>query len=167
MFECRHVEADDLQHLFQVYVNERVVNTTSDGLFAILDDEGSWPVWVPGIERVDWTTERPFGVGTTRTVFFTGGMQIFETFTAWNHAERMAFCLTGASQRVWWAFGEDWQVSDLGDGRCHVRWLVGYEPRFVFRAIHFLVRPLMSLALSKMLDNLSSYVDEHGSSGAG
>ena len=45
-----------------------------------------------GIDRVDWTSPRPFGVGTTRTVTFQGGgMEVYETFIAWDPGKHMAF----------------------------------------------------------------------------
>lgn len=160
MFECRPFA--DLAALHSAphrFDNTVELDCTPAELFAIFDDAHAWTEWVPGIAKVDWTTPRPFGVGTTRTVTFQGGgMQVFETFIAWDQDRHMAFTFTGATQRVWWAFGEEYVVTDLGDGRCQLAWTMAYEPRFLFKALHFLFKPLMGLTLGVILRRLRAYV---------
>ena len=63
-----------------------------------------------------WTSPRPFRVGTTRTVIFWGGMEVYEDFVAWTHDQEMAFVFYGATQEVWTRFGEHYRVKDNGDG---------------------------------------------------
>lgn len=70
----------------------------------------------------------------------------------------MAFTFTGATQRVWWAFGEEYVVTDLGEGRCRLDWTVAYEPRFIFKALHFLFGSLMAWGLGRVLKGLGPYV---------
>ena len=159
MFECRPIGREFYETAPQRFVFERELNTDPAGLFAILEDENSWPVWVSGITKVEWTTPRPFEVGTQRTVTFPGGMQVFETFFLWDVPNEMAFHLHGATQKVWFAFGELYQVTDLGDGRSKLRWTVAYEPRYVFKVIHPLIKWLMRITLGSYMDGLVKYVN--------
>ncbi|MEE4349191.1 MAG: SRPBCC family protein [Pacificimonas sp.] len=57
---------------------------------ALLDAK-AWSEWLKAIERVEWTSPQPWGVGTTRTVHVSGGNRIEEVFFAWDQCERMAF----------------------------------------------------------------------------
>ncbi len=157
MYKCKEFDLDYFSHAPVVNRYTREIPTSPEILFAIFDDEHSWPQWVPGIAAVEWTSPRPFGVETTRTVTFKGGMQVYERFIAWNHGKEMAFCFTGATQRVWSSFGEYYQVEDLGGNRCQLTWTVAYEPRFIFAKLHFLFGPLLKRGLSLIMDSLVRY----------
>lgn len=162
-FRCDEVGLDFFARAPNRHVFERTLDVSPEHLFEIFEDENSWPSWAKGIARVDWTSPRPFGVGTTRTVSFVGGMQVFERFIAWEPGAHMAFHLIGATQRVWWAFGEDYRVEDLGAGRCKLRWTVAYEPRFVFGRLQKIAAPLMDVFLGRAIaDGLVRYCRERG-----
>lgn len=127
----------------QRYVNVVELPCSAAALFGVLEDEKSWPKWAPGIGRVDWTSPKPYGVGTTRTVTFWGGTQVFEAFTTWTPGVEMAFTFVGTSEEIWTSFGERYQVEDLGAGRCRLKWTVSYRPAGGFGRVHALVRPMM------------------------
>jgi hypothetical protein len=57
---------------------------SAEELFAALEDGPSYSRWVPPIRGVTWTSPRPFGKGTTRTVNLVGGARIDEVFWAWE-----------------------------------------------------------------------------------
>ncbi len=136
----------------------RELDVSAKQLWKILEDPKSWPVWAaPGIVEVEWTTPKPYEVGTERTVFFIGGMEVYERFIAWEPEREMAFCFRGATQRVWWRFGEHYSIRPLGDSRCELTWTVAYEPRFVFAKIHGLAGPLMRWSLRRYADGLVKY----------
>lgn len=140
------------------YQFRRELDVSPARLWQILEDPKSWPVWAaPGIVEVEWTTAKPYQVGTERTVFFIGGMEVYERFIAWTPEREMAFCFRGATQRVWWRFGEHYAIRPLGADRCELTWTVAYEPRFVFAKIHALVGPLMRLSLKRYADGLVKY----------
>jgi hypothetical protein len=127
-------------------------------LFRVFEDPASWPRWAHGIGKVDWTSPRPYTAGTTRTVTFWGGMQVYETFLAFEAPRFMAFRFDGATQEVWSAFGERYEVEDLGSGRSRLRWTVAYEPIGGFARVHPLLRPVMRLNLRSYLWRLGRYV---------
>lgn len=126
-------------------------------LFEVFEDPTSWPRWAPGIGKVIWTSPKPYGVGTTRTVVFWGGMEVYEIFVKWQPEREMAFILEATTQLVWHRFGEHYTVEDLGDGRCQLTWTVCYEPASVFKRIHFFAGWLMKVNLGTYMWWLKRY----------
>ena len=61
-------------------IAEREMAVSAEQLFARLEDGPSYSKWVPAIREVTWTSPRPFGKGTTRTVKLVGGATIDEVF---------------------------------------------------------------------------------------
>ena len=115
VFECEPFDIDFFRTAPQRVIFERTLDAPASRIFEIFEDPNSWPVWGgPGIQEVEWTTPKPFGVGTERTVFFLGGMEVYERFIAWEPGEEMAFTFVGATQRVWWRFGERYELADSG-----------------------------------------------------
>ena len=158
-YKCIPFELDYYASAPQQFIYERTLECSPDELFDIFEDEHSWPVWGTGIAKVDWTSPKPYQVGTTRTVTFQGGgMEVYETFIAWERGKHMAFCFTGTTQEVWTSFGENYEVKDLGDGRCQLTWTVAYTPCSVFKMIHPLVKPMMRFWLGMLANNLGKYV---------
>ena len=126
-------------------------------LFEVFEDPTSWPRWAPGIGKVIWTSPKPYGIGTTRTVVFWGGMEVYEVFVKWQPGREMAFVLVGTTQQVWHRFGEHYQVEDLGGGRCQLTWTVCYDPAGTFKQIHWLVGWLMKANLGTYMWWLKRY----------
>ena len=79
-------------------------------LFAIFEDPDSWSRWATGIGGVEWTSPAPYGVGTTRTVTFWGGVKVYEDFIAWQPGREMAFTFYGTTELIWVSFGEHYRV---------------------------------------------------------
>lgn len=157
MFECRVVSSEFFQTAPCRFTTEREIPATPTVLFQIFEDENSWPIWASGIEKVVWTTPRPFGVGTKRTVMLQGGLVVDELFIAWEPSQRMTFCFVSANQKVWWAFAEDYVVTDLGAGRCKLRWTVAFEPRGMYRVLMAVAGPGMRWWLRKITNSLAQY----------
>ena len=133
---------------------------TPDQLFTIFEDEHSWPKWAsPGINRVEWTSPRPFGVGTTRTVFLSSALAVYEEFTLWERGVTMSFFFVGTSQKIWRRFGELYEVHPT-DAGCHLRWTVAYDPLSWFGMLHPFVKPIMRFGLGSYLKNLKKYVEK-------
>ncbi|MEM9134707.1 MAG: SRPBCC family protein [Actinomycetota bacterium] len=92
-------------------------------LFRCLEDGPAWKEWL-GID-VEWTSEPPFGVGTTRTVT-RGRARIDEEFVAWEDGRRMNFYFTDSTLPVA-AFAEDYLIEPDGDDGCTLHWSYAYE----------------------------------------
>lgn len=97
-------------------------------LFDVFEDADAWPVWVPPIESVTWTSPLPPTEGTTRTVQMAGGIEVTERFTAYDRGQRMQFVFTSFPRPGLDGFGEDYRVTDLGGDRCRLRWTMALAP---------------------------------------
>ncbi len=90
----------------------------SSAVWAALLDANAWTEWLP-ITNVTWTSPKPFGVGTTRTVEI-GDQIVEETFFLWEEGKRMAFRFEKSTLPVSAAV-EDYHVIDTADG-CELHW---------------------------------------------
>jgi carbon monoxide dehydrogenase subunit G len=135
-------------------VAEVTVAATPAQVFACLLDGAAWPRWVPVITKVTWTSPEPFAVGTTRTVDMVGGMVAEEHFFAWETNRRMAFYFTRANMPAS-AFAEDYQLTDLGDGRTRVRWIMAMTPRGSSTALTKVTGRMMGMANRWMLGRMA------------
>jgi hypothetical protein len=155
---CVPLTLDDFDRAPVRFTYTTELDCTPDALFDVFEDAESWPRWAIGIGRVIWTSPEPYGVGTTRTVVFWGGMQVYETFLDWERGRRMAFTFDGTTERVWTSFGERYTVEDLGGGRCRLTWLVAYTPAGWFGRLHGWIAPVMRFNLGTYMWWLRRYV---------
>ena len=89
-----------------------------DAIWSAFVDGRAWTEWLP-LTGVTWTSPRPFGVGTTRTVEI-GAQRVEESFFSWTEGERMAFRFDRSTFPVQAAV-EDYRVQAV-DGGCEVTW---------------------------------------------
>lgn len=162
MYDCKRVTPDFFETAPRLFTAETEIEATPDRIFDVFEDAHAWTVWAGPIQNVEWTSPKPFGVGTTRTVTMMGNMVGEEVFIAWERGKRMAFCFTRASTSTIGAFAEDYQVEDLGDGKVRVRWVMAMEPKGPSRLTLALFGPVMSWALRGMLGNFKKYVESEG-----
>ncbi len=162
MHECRKIGLEFFETApFRLEASVEV-DATPGRVFDIFEDADAWTVWVPPIKHVEWTSPKPFGVGTTRTVTMSGGLLAEEEFIAWERGRRMAFYFRRASQKNLLAFGEDYQVTDLGGGRSRVTWRVAMEVGGVNRLLMPVTGPLVRVGLRWMLGRLRRYIQRTG-----
>lgn len=113
-----------MQPVGEAYLADRavevrgVLKVPASAVWAALVDDRAWTEWLP-ITRVVWTSPKPFGVGTTRTVEI-GNQVVEETFFAWDEGARMAFRFEATSLPVSAAV-EDYRVTPAGEG-CEFVW---------------------------------------------
>jgi hypothetical protein len=89
--------------------------------------------WCRALSRIQWTSPRPFGVGSTREVRARGGLVYRERFFRWEEGKRQAFCVTEASMPVIRRHAEDYLVEPLGPDRCQFTWTIAVEPSILGR----------------------------------
>jgi hypothetical protein len=163
-FECTKVGLDFLHRNANVIKAEVVVRATPEQIFEVFEDPHAWTVWALPIQKVEWTSPKPFGVGTTRTVSMTGDLVGYEEFIAWERGKRMAFTFVGCSQNTVESFLEDYRVTDLGDGRCRAEWYMAIATRGLSAKMMWLTRPLMRLGNRWMFGRFKRYVEAHAAS---
>lgn len=91
--------------------------------------------WCKAIDSVTWTSERPFGVGTTRTVKALKGLNVLdERFFIWNEGTRKSFYVVKASGPLFKRFAEDYLIEPTGEDTCRFTWTLAYEPTLLGKA---------------------------------
>ena len=156
--ECRKVDLDFFSDAPILIKSEVTLPCSAAALFRCFEDAEAWAEWVSVIEKVEWTSPGPFEVGTTRTVSMPGGMVAYEEFIAWDPPRRMAFRFNQFNQRFLSAFAEDYQVTELGAGRCHLLWTVGIEQRGAAGLLSPLLKPFIAWNLRRISKDLEKYI---------
>lgn len=128
-------------------------------VFAALEDPDSWPKWVGAITRVDWTSPKPFEVGTTRTVYIQGNQVVDEYFFRWEDNRRMAFYFVRASFGALTQFAEDYHLEELPGGRTRLTWTFAANPKPLHKIIMTILGPAFKLFLKKVMKDFKKYVE--------
>jgi hypothetical protein len=90
--------------------------------------------WCRILDDVRWTSPRPFGVGTTRTVRSLKGAHVInEHYFRWDEGRRKSFYVVDASAPLSKRFAEDYLVEPEGDSGCRFTWTIAYEPHRLTR----------------------------------
>jgi len=82
-----------------------------------------------------WTSPRPFGVGTTRTMpALFGALVVEETYFRWEDGRRQSFWVDRASLPLFRRFAEDYLVEETSPTTSRFTWTIALDP-------HPLARP--------------------------
>ena len=141
-------------------LNRIELEASAEKVFALFEDEQAWPRWFAEISEVTWTSARPFGVGTTRTVVLQT-LTVHEHFFLWEPGRRFAFYFTGHTRPLLQRFFEDYQLEDLEDGRCRFTWRVGFQPRWWLRPATSIFRRQFDAMFQRAIVDLETYVHKH------
>ena len=161
-YECRKIDLDFFNDADILIESEITLACSPESLFRCFEDAGAWSDWVSVIERVEWTSPRPFKKGTTRNVEMPGGMIAYEEFLAWEAPRHMAFRFNQFSEKVLKAFGEDYKVTDLGNNRCRLVWTVAIEQGGVAGLMAPFFKPLLARNLKNISRELMKYMENDG-----
>jgi hypothetical protein len=86
--------------------------------------------WCRILDEVTWTSPRPFGVGTTRTVKSLKGASLLnEHYFRWEEGRRKSFYVVEASAPLFKRFAEDYLVESVADNSCVFTWTIAYAPK--------------------------------------
>ena len=84
--------------------------------------------WERGL-HLQWTSPRPFGVGTTRRTKLMGGTTTLdEHFFIWEEGRRCAFYATSTNVPTFKSYAEDYVVEPLGTTHCRFTWRIAITP---------------------------------------
>lgn len=85
--------------------------------------------WCRVLDHITWTSPRPFGVGTTRTVSALRGMNVLkERFFRWEEGQRMSFYALEGTVPGFRRFAEDYLVEPASEESCRFTWVVAIDP---------------------------------------
>ena len=159
-FLCQTVDMTFFETAPFKYVAEVEFGVSAADVFASFENADDWPRWAMPIQRVEWTSPRPFGIGTTRTVYMMGGLTGFEEFIAWERGREMAFCFTHATRDNIESFAERYEVDELADNRCRVRWTMAMKPKGFSKVFLPVFSPVMRFGVKMMLKNLKRLLEK-------
>ena len=131
-FACRPVTADFFATAPIVFRHGVDVPASAATVFSYFEDERAWPEWFSDITRVVWTSPRPFGVGTTRTVSLKT-VTVDEHFFRWEPGRRFSFFLTGATLPIFEALAEDYLLEESGPTSTRFTYTVAIAPRLLIK----------------------------------
>lgn len=76
-----------------------------------------------------WTSPRPFGVGTTRTMpSLFGALLVEETYFRWEEGRRQSFYVHHASLPLFRRFAEDYLVEGTSPTTSRFTWTIALDP---------------------------------------
>jgi phosphoserine phosphatase len=82
-----------------------------------------------------WTSPRPFGVGTTRTMpALVGALIVEETFFRWEDGRRQSLYAVRTSLPMFRRFAEDYVLEETSPTACRLTWTIALDPNLVGRA---------------------------------
>jgi len=84
--------------------------------------------WCRALAGAEWTSPRPFGIGTTRTMRVAGALVIRELFFRWEEGRRKSFYVVEANLPLFRYFGEDYLVEETAPNACRFTWTMAGQP---------------------------------------
>ena len=156
-FKCKEVDLSFLETAPIKFVNIVTLDSTPQRVFEVFEDPKAWPRWFKDIIKVEWTTPKPFGVGTTRVVTLKT-MKAYEKFFIWETGKRFAFYFTATSIPFAKAFCEDYQLEELGDGKTKFTYTVVYEPNLLLKMTGPIVKLILGNMFKKSVISLATYI---------
>lgn len=166
MFDCKVVDLSYLETAKNRFKAEVEIDATPEQIFESFENADDWPRWAPPIQKVEWTSPKPFSLGTTRTVSMSGGMVGDEVFIAWEYPKRMAFCFTACSKSMTESFAEDYIVTPLANGKTQVTWTMAMDVKGAGRVTLPLFAPIMKFANQWMLGRFKKLVEANAKQAA-
>ncbi len=118
---------------------------------SLVSDE-SLAAWSSTVSSLTWTSDRPFGVGTTREVVLAPGLaRVHERFFRWDEGHGYSFEVYQANAPFFRRFAEDYVVEPESDGAAtRFTWTVAIEPKPAFALPFKPLAPVLKLAFGKM-----------------
>lgn len=157
IFKCNAVDEGFLTSASLCFINEVILDATPDVVFTLFEDGNSWSKWFPGIKSVEWTSPKPFGVDTTRTVSL-GSMDVHERFFIWEKNQRFTFYFTGTSLPFMKALCEDYVLEPVGENQTRFTYTVACEPIWLVRLGGSLVEKALGKTFSDAAQALQRYL---------
>lgn len=157
-FKCQPVSLEDLKSATSPITNQVTVNATPETIFRVFEDPDSWPKWVDAIDHVEWTSPKPYGAGTTRTVTLSG-VVAEESFILWDHGKRMTFYFTAISVPFAKSFCEDYRLESVNEKQTIIHHTLLFKPNLLTKLISPVLKPSMKKTFRKALLGLSDYLE--------
>jgi hypothetical protein len=117
---------------------------------SIASDE-SLAAWGLGVQRLTWTSPRPFGIGTTREVVLPlGSMTIRERFYRWDEGKGYAFYVESTNRPGLKHFAEDYVIEADGDGALFT-WTIAIDAKPALSPVLKVLGPVNRQAFAQVV----------------
>lgn len=80
-----------------------------------------------------WTSPRPFGVDTTRSIKVAGLIALDVRYFRWEEGRRNAFYVERCNLPLFNRFAEDYLVEETTPSSCRFTWTIAVEPSVIGR----------------------------------
>lgn len=127
-FSIKEADFSYIQNAPYHYKYSAEIPASADRVFELFEDGNAWPLWFKGVKRIDWTSDTPFGVGTTRNVHLENGFKASEYFYAWKPGREFGFYFTKTNIPSLKRFAELYELTPIDENRCLFTLHVGLEP---------------------------------------
>lgn len=114
-----------------------------------LTSDQSISAWGPATKEVNWTSPRPFGIGTTREVVALGGATMRERFFRWDEGGRHSFAAYESTLPLFTRFAEDYIVEPDGNNTLFT-WTLAIEPKSALALPVKLLAPVIKAAFGRV-----------------
>jgi len=104
-----------------------------------------------------WTSEKPYGVGSTRTIWMTP-VSVDEHFFRWEQDLRCSFYAAGTSTPLAHALAEDYLLEETAPGKTRFTYTVALDPRFLVEAGGPFSHMFFESMFKSACEGLQSYV---------
>ena len=158
-FDCRPVDDSFFNAAPMRFRHQVDLDATPAKVFAIFDDESSWPKWFQSMHKVEWMSPAPHGVGSTRTVTMATAT-VFDHFYRWEQDRRLSLYLTGASVPLAHALAEDYLLEEVTPGKTRFTFRVSIEPRMPVELGGPLSNKYFDAMYKSACEHLQTYVRE-------
>jgi hypothetical protein len=156
-FACHPVDATFFESAPMRFENVVDLDASPTKVFATFEDGESWPNWFKSIHKVTWTSRKPYGVGTTRTVWLPP-VSIDEHFFRWEPNRRFSFYASGLSLPMAHALAEDYLLEEVSPGKTRFTYRVAIEPRLMVAIGGPVSRLYFGSMFKRACKNLQAYV---------
>ena len=127
-YQLEPADADFFQSAPHVFTYQKRFAASPAQVWAQLTSDASIAAWGPATKEVNWTSPRPFGIGTTRDVVAPGGATMRERFFRWEEGSRKSFGVYESTLPLFKRFAGDYIVEPDGADTLFT-WVVAIEPK--------------------------------------
>ncbi|MGH0033812.1 MAG: SRPBCC family protein [Myxococcota bacterium] len=157
-FPMREVDMDFLDSADRVWVMEAHVAAPRPAVWRAICDPGVWHEWFPGVEKAWYEGGPPYGVGTTRRAR-VGGQEMEERMVCWDHEERWAYTLCGASVPLARAQLECTELFERANGTS-LRWTIAADRGWLLRLATPIFHRTVTRLWHRVARNLEAWLRE-------
>ncbi len=157
--QCREEGIGFLETAPEKIINVVEIAASPEAIFKVFEDGPSWTQWFKGITDVEWTSPKPYGAGTTRTVSL-GLLKVWEYFFIWEANKRFSFYFTQTSLPFVKALVEDYQLEKIDEQTTRFTYTVAYEPSLALRLSGPIGKAALRRNFGRAAKNLVKFMEQ-------